>query len=393
MKAITKYSFVLLAIALAFGSFNPFDLRGAGNISESVEEQRGLTPLLFGLCMVFTWCDDRVRQEFSVFKKYYTPLLALLFFYILSSVIFDISTAFSLMFVKLFVAFTGFISYAIYFSLYPKNARSISLVFAGTCGIICASFFAGLLDGFYYFSNGRLWLWGENPNSYSFVLGLGALILGHEITKDIKNVYKYICGISILMIIAYAFMSGSRGTLICLGVGLLLLFIDFIKKHWAIFVVALVIALSWLNFFFSNYTEELSVFERFNDLQEGDSRQVLIKNAMTLFYDSPFWGYGVNGYEYMKETSFHDIRDSHNMLVSILATSGLLGFTSILCFFKRIIASIRTSFRNDKFATALFVYVFLISMKTGGIITYSMMWFAYALILSNSLFNRNDAKK
>ena len=158
-------------------------------------------------------------------------------------------------------------------------------------------------------------------------------------------------------------------------------------------IIALVIALSWLNFFFSNYTEELSVFERFNDLQEGDSRQVLIKNAMTLFYDSPFWGYGVNGYEYMKETSFHDIRDSHNMLVSILATSGLLGFTSILCFFKRIIASIRTSFRNDKFATALLVYVFLISMKTGGIITYSMMWFAYALILSNSLFNRNDAKK
>ena len=171
MKIITKYTFILLAIALAFGSFNPFDLRGAGNISESVEEQRGLTPLLFGLCMVFTWCDDRVRQEFSVFKKYYTPLLALLFFYILSSVIFDISTAFSLMFVKLLVASTGFISYAIYFSLYPKNARSISLVFAGTCGIICASFFAGLLDGFYYFSNGRLWLWGENPNSYSFVLG------------------------------------------------------------------------------------------------------------------------------------------------------------------------------------------------------------------------------
>ena len=212
MKTITKYAFYVLAIAFAFGSFNPFDLRGMGSITEQVEEQRGYVPILFAVCIILSLLDKNVRSQFSTFKKYYTPLLCLLVCYVISSILFEISSAFNgyMFFVKLLVAFTGFVVYTMYFSEYPKVLTDICRVFALTCAGICLLFFIGALDGFYYFSNGRLWLFGENPNSYSFVLGFGTLLLGRELSNEYNLMYRIACALGILLIMAYTFMSGSR---------------------------------------------------------------------------------------------------------------------------------------------------------------------------------------
>ena len=386
MKTITKYAFFILTVALAFGSFNPFDMRGIGSITEQVEEQRGYTPLLFAACILLSLIDKNVIRNYKTFKQYYTPLLVLFVLYIFSSLVFDISTALDgyMFYIKLLVAFTGFFSYAMYFSEYPEVLKTVCRLFGLLCAGICLMFFLGFLDGFYYFSNGRLWLFGENPNSYSFVLGFGALLLGKELLDDNKLIYRILHAFGILLIMAYTFMSGSRGTLMFLGLSFLIIYSIYVKKHLGASLVTVFAGVIILNFIFSKNVEELSVLDRFSDLQSGDSREELIKNALTLFYSSPLWGYGVNGYEYMKETSFHDIRDSHNMIVSILAVSGLFGFSAIATFFKRVMTLLWIDTRNNLFSVSLFVYVFLISMKTGGIITYSMMWFAYAIIVANA---------
>ena len=386
MKTITKYAFFILTVALAFGSFNPFDMRGIGSITEQVEEQRGYTPLLFAACILLSLIDKNVIRNYKTFKQYYTPLLVLFVLYIFSSLVFDISTALDgyMFYIKLLVAFTGFFSYAMYFSEYPEVLKTVCRLFGLLCAGICLMFFLGFLDGFYYFSNGRLWLFGENPNSYSFVLGFGALLLGKELLDDNKLIYRILHAFGILLIMAYTFMSGSRGTLMFLGLSFLIIYSIYVKKHLGASLVTVFAGVIILNFIFSKNVEELSVLDRFSDLQSGDSREELIKNALTLFYSSPLWGYGVNGYEYMKEASFHDIRDSHNMIVSILAVSGLFGFSAIATFFKRVMTLLWIDTRNNLFSVSLFVYVFLISMKTGGIITYSMMWFAYAIIVANA---------
>ena len=386
MKTITKYAFFILTVALAFGSFNPFDMRGIGSITEQVEEQRGYTPLLFAACILLSLIDKNVIRNYKTFKQYYTPLLVLFVLYIFSSLVFDISTALDgyMFYIKLLVAFTGFFSYAMYFSEYPEVLKTVCRLFGLLCAGICLMFFLGFLDGFYYFSNGRLWLFGENPNSYSFVLGFGALLLGKELLDDNKLIYRILYAFGILLIMAYTFMSGSRGTLMFLGLSFLIIYSSYVKKHLGASLVTVFAGVIILNFIFSKNVEELSVLDRFSDLQSGDSREELIKNALTLFYSSPLWGYGVNGYEYMKEASFHDIRDSHNMIVSILAVSGLFGFSAIATFFKRVMTLLWIDTRNNLFSVSLFVYVFLISMKTGGIITYSMKWFAYAIIVANA---------
>ena len=110
MKTITKYAFFILTVALAFGSFNPFDMRGIGSITEQVEEQRGYTPLLFAACILLLLIDKNVIRNYKIFKQYYTPLLVLFVLYIFSSLVFDISTALDgyMFYIKLLVAFTGF---------------------------------------------------------------------------------------------------------------------------------------------------------------------------------------------------------------------------------------------------------------------------------------------
>lgn len=384
MNKLTKYIYIVLSLALAFGSFNPFDLRGAGSITEQVEEQRGFTPLLFVACIFLSVLDSKVRPRFTEFKKLYTPLVWLCILYVFSSMVFNINTALEgyMFYAKLLIAFSGFVVFTMYFNEYPDVLNTVCRIFAFTCAGICFLFFTGLLDGFYYFSNGRLWLFGENPNSYSFVLGFGALLLGKELLANDKIIYRLICALGVILILAYTFMSGSRGTLMFLGLSFAIIYSTFIKQHVGASIIVVVIGVIGLNFIFSRNVEELSILERFSDLQSGDSREDLIKNALTLFYDSPLFGYGYNGYQYMKATSFHDMRDSHNMIVSILATTGLLGFFCIATFFKRVFSCIKTTLSENKLALSLFIYVFLISMKTGGIITYSMMWFAYSVIIA-----------
>lgn len=390
MKFIIKFTFFLLFVSLAFGSFNPFDLRGSISIDEYVSEQRGFTPILFCFCMLFSVCDAQVRIHLKQFRKYFIPLLFLLLFYVMSSLIYDVSTFgdhFST-YVKLLVAFTGFFVFCSYFYTYPQICQYVCTTFAITCMVICIMFFAGMLDGLYFFSNGRLWMFGENPNTYSFVMGVGALVMSNELKEKRHFIIKLLCMCSILIFIMYIFLSGSRGTIVFLGLALIINSWSYLKTHLGISSFCVALGVVAIFAFLSKNADELVIFDRFHDLEKGDSREGLIKNALSLFYDRPLYGYGVNGYEYMKLRVFNDLRDSHNMIVSIMAVSGLLGLISILTFYFQIIKLLKST-PQAVYSIALFVYVFCISMKTGGIITYSLMWITYATVLAQTYTIKN----
>ena len=79
MKTITKYAFFILTVALAFGSFNPFDMRGIGSITEQVEEQRGYTPLLFAACILLSLIDKNNDLVFAHISIDYIKLTTIYF--------------------------------------------------------------------------------------------------------------------------------------------------------------------------------------------------------------------------------------------------------------------------------------------------------------------------
>jgi hypothetical protein len=390
MKTITKYFFFLLAISFAFGSFNPLDLGASMNITDHEGEQKGFTPILFGMCTLLSLFDAEVRKGLKGIKIYITPLYCLLGVYFFSALIYDISSVADFLgtFVKLFVAFSGFIVFTQYFIVHHDVFKWTMRVFALTCSLIMVLFFTGRLEGLYYYSKGRLVLFGENANSYSFVMGLGVLILIRGLSYKWPVFVKFLfVGMSIV-IYFYILMSGSRGTVLILGLALAIAYIDFLKKHAVISVAVVGAAGVLLLYMFNSSTEELSIFSRMEKLSNGDERSNLIENALTLFYQSPLWGVGVNGYYDAKANLFHDMRDSHNMIVSIMVNGGLVGFIAISTFLLRVFRNAKSVFRYDKYPVALFTYMFLISMKTGGILSYSLMWFVYALIIATTYYSR-----
>lgn len=389
MKKITALFYFLLAISFAFGSFNPFDLRSSMVISDLNEAQNGYTPILFFLCILLSLLDGSVRRKLVELKKYIIPLYGLLLVFILSAVVHDINTFwdFGVFFIKLFVAFTGFGIFSLYFVEHEETFLWTLRIFALTCSLIIILFFTGNLEGFYYYSKGRLILFGENANSYSFIMGLCALVLLRELSNSWPIVVKALLVLMIVLSTYYILMSGSRGTVLILGLTIVILYFDYLKKHFfvsSIVSVSIVIALIYL---YNSSTEELSIFSRMSSLSEGDERVFLMKNALSLFVQSPFLGIGINGYFEAKTNVFHDLRDSHNMLVSILVNGGVFGLVMMVTFLIRIFRNASKVFRTDRYPVALFVYIFFISLKTGDIISYSLMWFVFSIIVVTTFFS------
>ena len=384
LSKITGFLYCLLAFLLAFGSANIFELGSLRNVSEAVTSQNSYSPILFATCALASLFDKKVISRVLKMGRYIVPLMIVFIAIVVGEFFYDITglELEAFYYLKLFVAFTGFIIFSIYFAEYPVVlARSLN-VFAWTCTLIVIAYFLGLLDPFSFFSNGRLWLFGENPNSFSFLMGVGALVhLYSLLGGDRFNVFRFV---SILIILFYIILSGSRGSfIICLfSMGIVL--IPFIKKHFIVSVV-LALVISCVAFVFvQSIMSRVTFFERMSTLTQEDERQILLTNSFSLFEERPFCGFGRHGYTVERLVRFNDTRDAHNVLVSVLAMGGFFGGVALFWFIAVLFNGTRRVMKKSLVPLSLFVYVSLISMKTGEILTYSMMWYTYAVVFAYS---------
>ncbi len=380
LSKITGFLYCLLAFLLAFGSANIFELGSLRNVSEAVTSQNSYSPILFATCALASLFDKKVFSRITKMGRYIVPLLVLFIAIVVGDVIYDSSglEQEAFYYLKLFVAFTGFIIFSLYFVEHPVIlVRSLN-VFAWTCTLIVIAYFLGLLDPFSFFSNGRLWLFGENPNSFSFLMGVGALVHLYSLLEGKRfNILRFF---SILILLFYIILSGSRGSFIMCLLSMVIVLVPFIKKH---FIVSIILALvvSCVAFVFvQSVMSKVSFFERMNSLTQEDERQILISNSFSLFEERPFFGFGRHGYVVERLVRFNDNRDAHNILVSVLAMGGFFGGIALLWFIVLLFNGTRKVIKKSLVPLSLFVYVFLISMKTGEILTYSMMWYTYAVV-------------
>lgn len=387
-RSIVEYLFLFYAFLLPFGSINPFDLSSIQGISERGGDQQGFIPIVFALCTIMAFIDKKVQKHFNETKPFLLPLSVFFVSIVFSTIISGSRLPFpTLYFIKLLMAETGFVLMAQYFVEYPRVLDKVLGVYAYTCAGIVAAFFLGLLDGYYFVSKGRLWLFGENPNIYSFMMGMGALLLINDVNyKSIPKWRKALNIISVFAIMLYMVLSGSRGSSLMLLLCVLILSKNIIKKHFLLISI-LCIILIWLVFWFvTNNMESISLFERFIALQDGnDDRTRLLKDAFSLYAERPILGFGRTGYVEQRLIRFHEDRDSHNMLLSVAVMSGSIGLLSILLFLWKLFRKCSYVIKQDILCVVIFLYVFLMSMKTGDVITFSMMWFCFAVVFARAI--------
>lgn len=384
LSKITGFLYCLLAFLLAFGSANIFELGSLRNVSEAVTSQNSYSPIVFATCALVSLFDKRVIIRILKMGRFVIPLIILLLSIIIGDVLYDsagIETEY-FYYLKLFIAFFGFIVFSSYFTEYPTVLKLSLNVFAWTCTLIVLAYFGGFLDQFSFFSNGRLWLFGENPNSFSFLMGIGALShLFFLLERGKFNIFRIV---SILILLFYIILSGSRGSLLICLISMGIILIPFIKNHLlASFLLAVII--SCVAFvFIQSIMNQVTIFERMSTLTQEDERQVLLANSFSLFEERPFFGFGRHGYVTERLVRFNDYRDAHNVLVSVLAMGGFFGGVALLWFIVLLFNGTRKVMKKSLVPLSLFIYVFLISMKTGEILSYSMMWYTYAVVFAYS---------
>lgn len=222
--------------------------------------------------------------------------------------------SFALIFTSLAVALLGFIQYF----LYP-DLRNI--------------YYAGWDEHLY-----RLFSTFLDPNFAGAILVLG-FILSLGLMLEEKGATKFklmICAISILTAVLLTY---SRSAFLMFAGSTITLLI-FAKKKKLLLTILILAIVGILILPKDLKSEGVNLFRTASISARGDS----MKNALTIFKNNPIFGVGFDSYRYaqirygfIKQENLHSGAGTDNSFLFVLATTGLIGFTSFMYLWYRIL--------------------------------------------------------
>lgn len=389
MKFLNKWLFYLLAFTLPFGSINPFDLSSIKDVDNMVSSQMGITPILFALCSFVGVLNRDIFRNTCAVKKMLQPLIVFFVTISVASLIYGTYDFPWVYLLKLLADIAAFYILSLFFIRHFNILDTSLKIYAYTCVLIVLAFFAGFLDSFLFYSNGRLWIFGINPNTFSFLMGFGALILADSFNHPNKRKLFIINIVSIVLIVLYIIMSGSRGTFLSILVCMFIVLYNKVKSKSLIFIPIVAVAIFVVVSFYHAHQDEISLFERLSDTRE-DSRTELVQRTLILYAERPMIGYGINGFKEQMLSRYHDVRDSHNVIITNMGMSGTIGAVAYITFLIYIFRACWNNRKRSLLGIVLFVDVFMMSIKTGGVLTFAMMWYAYAVIVAISFVRQKN---
>ena len=384
MRTIIKVLYLILAFLFQFGSANIFNLDQYSTKLET--DQGGILPIFFALCTIASLVDSKSRKNFYLLKLPAVFLFAFVLVLLFAEILFCGINVNLFYFVKLTIAIIGFIAMSLTFITYPKLLLKSLIIYSTTSLGIVLAFWGGLLEQSYYFSNGRLWFLGINPNTYSFMVGFAILIMIIICNKkQLSFHYKIIAFLSVLPLTIFLLLTGSRGSLMFLIFTLLIIY----HKRLVLIFFAGVIAVFLYSNLITNLDYEITTFSRMTEIGQSNEREQLIEKTLYVYAQSPIVGVGPTGYKTTMLTNFSEERDSHNVLISNLALGGIMGLSLYLMFLFLLFRSVLKQSRYRIYALGIYVYMTLVSLKTGSVLTYSLMWYIYAISFTLNIIGRS----
>lgn len=376
---------LLFNFILAFGTFDP--VFGENSLFSLIE----LLAFIVTLGCFLGYFNIIVHR----FSKNAVYLFLLLFSLFLSSVMYGYSEYPKAIFnFKLLICIVLYIALAF---IYKNNPRFVhySLV-SYSLGVFV---FAILLQTIYVnaieMDKGRLIIFGENPNSTSARFSIAVVFLFYFAIQNPFNIsfYRYISLLLSLPIMLLVLQSGSRGSLISMIIGCIaIIYISNIKKMYkTIYTVLIVIAVP---FILAIIADTGSIQDRLIDsFVEGDlaGRDVLWLATLDIINNNFIIGVGERGYFSEMQRLVGGYRDAHNLFLYLLASGGIIAFCFFMLFYKNLIIQAYCVFKEgDVLPLILLVNMTIIAVKTGGVLTYTMLWVVFAMISSYRPFERNS---
>lgn len=398
MIKIFKVNFSLLFLVffsglLAFGTWNPFVPFNPDNDAESGIGLIQLTSVIFIIYLLM-----RKKSVGISMKRWSNVLYAFYFIFALTALV-DINnisiTTLSVLIKLLLVIFLCIL--LPYLMIENKNYIYISIyTFSIVSSIIAVLFWCGFLESFITYSQGRFCLFGENPNSTSARFSLAFIFFFDILLRNPFNWSKirYWQLLFLIPLINIVFASGSRGSSIILVISIFLYLIlyphkNVINKIFVIifFVSIFVVGGIYLLVNNSDYVIIERLLETYN--VGGDaSRDMLNFYAISIWLDSPIMGEGIVGFQKEMLLQFNETRTVHNLYYYILSTSGIIGFIPFICFVYQLFKDAISVKKQEPVSFVVLIFMLLMAYKTGGILTYMLMWYVFSIIITFKLKNK-----
>jgi len=282
---------------------------------------------------------------------------------------------------KLVVCSVFFLVLAQHFNTYPDHVSRVLSVFMFGCVVLglAALFVPGVGETY----KGQFIIIGENPNSTSsrmavaFVIALSYLLHNPEGRKE-----KYIACVSLIVLMVIIVKSGSRGSLLAvlLSSVLLALLAPLRRRYKVILLLAMLLGMMVLA---QKLLSLDGIAERWGSALQGDTagRGRIWASAFDIFMDNPWIGVGEAGYFteiYSKEYRFID---AHNLFVYVAVCGGMVGISILFIFLMRLFYKSYKALRiGAALPLVLLFNMLFIAAKTGGVLTYLLLWFIFAVV-------------
>lgn len=216
--------------------------------------------------------------------------------------------------------------------------------------------------------------------SYSSALIIGVFSF-YILHNSLKRTDRIIAIVTIILSIIPFFLGASRGSLIALGITIVV-YLFCSKNIKTIFRSLMFMILSVILLVFLDGYLNSGLIDRMTqtsqDIDQGNSsaqRLTIWNNALDQFYNNPFIGdkLEVNNWE-----SY-----AHNLFVETLQTTGILGFIPLLILVVltwKNVFRIAIHYKQYFWIAVIFIQSFIQSMFSGAIYISSWIWVSMALI-------------
>lgn len=374
----------------------------------TVSKQQALRWLLLPFCSLLAM-GKIAYSDSSISALYVTAALFILFFFILhikfivdilkgkSAIILIlvltlsfselISTTYAnnseIINIKLIISIFFFLSLSSYLKKYPEDLNFIFKSYIlGLAILIIMIFF---IPGIGIIHKGKILIIDENPNSTGARLAIGGLMLSNFILNQrTKNIILLTIKITILLSILYLIiMGGSRGALIlffiCFG---LMIFLSNLNKQLKITFLS---SLTVLIFSAIGYLTSIEgdIGEKWSSALSGDTagRTDIWATNIMIFMDNPLFGVGESGFLNAMLYNFGSYKDSHNVFIYLLTSGGIIAFILYTTFLLLLLKNAYLIKNEDNgLRIVLLISAIFLASKTGGALTYLILWFLYAII-------------
>ena len=376
LNRINDYCLYLLVFSVTFENWDPFNLVG-------------YSVTYFATIMYLgTWVPLIARNfQFTPFKKIVIPLLLFIVVGFICSAIHseyvhELKYAYHYRALLLIVLMT-FIASHIY-----SKPKMLPLVLNCYLASVLLAFLLITVGKGVTYENGRLLLFGENPNiigaksALAFLITISRLINKFTIKRAVVIIAICIPFISIIA------MSGSRGAFVSMFLGLSVLLLY--RKTDILNKMALIIFGVLASAMLITYLLETNpvMAERFAaTVERGDiGRNVLWAAAIEVIKDNIFIGAGFEGVKPRMYEHSGVFMNPHNILLYVYIASGLPGIILFVTFLARLVKLLFLHYKRygDSLNLVMFVIVVFNMSKQGGSIGKTLFWFFFAVLMGST---------